>query len=73
MSKTLRCKKCKTEKGKPHRSGCVAARYPSWYPDSTVYMWLSDTSSGSGGSSSYGTGSSSSSDSSGGGGGGGCE
>lgn len=67
MTKALRCKKCKTEKGKPHKSGCVAARYPSSYPDSTVYMWLSDTSSGS--SSSCDTSSSSSSDSSGGDGG----
>lgn len=70
MTRTQRCKKCRAEKGKPHKSSCVVARYPSSYTDSTVYTWASDTSSSYGSSTSCDTSSSSSSDSS---GGGGCE
>lgn len=65
---TQRCKKCRSEKGKPHKSACVAARYPSSYPESTLYIQVSDSgwSWGGGCSSPSDTGSSSDSGSSGG-------
>jgi hypothetical protein len=60
-----RCKKCNARKGTPHKSSCVAARYPSSYPESTLYTTTySDPSSWTGGcSSSSDNGSGSSSDS----------
>lgn len=69
-----RCRKCNTEKGKPHTPSCATRGYSAAYPDSLIYTYGTVSDSGSGSSGPCDTGSSSSSSSSDtGGGGGGCE